>query len=242
MTTLTWAYEAGHVVAPHFHEDHQLVYALTGAMTIETPDATWLVPAHRGVWVPARTPHSIAMSGDVDMRTLYFAPRLARDLVPRCFVLSVTPLLREVTLRACELGKLRREVASERRLVDLALDEIRSATSLPLDLPLPTDARALSVARGLLASPNDEASLTVLGKKSGASARTIERLFASELGMSFGRWRQQLRLATALRAIAGGASVTNAALDAGYSTPSAFIVAFKKTFGQPPRAYVARGD
>ena len=41
----------------------------------------------------------------------------------------------------------------------------------------------------------------------------------------------------AMRLLGGGAKVTHAALEAGYSTPSAFIAAFRKTLGTTPTRY-----
>jgi AraC-like DNA-binding protein len=40
-------------------------------------------------------------------------------------------------------------------------------------------------------------------------------------------------------ALSNGASVTEAALDCGYQSPSAFIAAFKRTFGVTPARYRA---
>jgi AraC-like DNA-binding protein len=57
------------------------------------------------------------------------------------------------------------------------------------------------------------------------------------VGMTFGRWRQQLRLMQAMRLLAEGAKVTYAALEAGYSTPSAFISMFRKALGTTPTLY-----
>lgn len=68
-----------------------------------------------------------------------------------------------------------------------------------------------------------------------APASTIERLFKSETGLGFGKWRQQLRLGHALRLLAAGEAVTNVALEVGYY--SAFISAFRMTFGQTPGQY-----
>jgi AraC-like DNA-binding protein len=65
----------------------------------------------------------------------------------------------------------------------------------------------------------------------------VERLFLEETGMTIGKWRQQLRLMQAMRLLGEGAKVTHAALEAGYSTPSAFIVAFRKSLGTTPTDY-----
>lgn len=76
-----------------------------------------------------------------------------------------------------------------------------------------------------------------LSKFAGASKRTVERLFRSETGLGFGEWRQQLRLGHALRLLAAGQAVTTVALDVGYDSISAFISAFRMTFGQTPGQY-----
>jgi AraC-like DNA-binding protein len=55
--------------------------------------------------------------------------------------------------------------------------------------------------------------------------------------MTFGKWRQQLRLMQAMRFLAEGAKVTHAALESGYSTPSSFISMFRKTLGTTPALY-----
>jgi AraC-like DNA-binding protein len=52
--------------------------------------------------------------------------------------------------------------------------------------------------------------------------------------MTFGKWRQQLRLMQAMRLLAERAKVTHAAMEAGYSTPSAFISMFRKAWGTTP--------
>ena len=69
--------------------------------------------------------------------------------------------------------------------------------------------------------------------------RTLERLFQSETGLSFGKWRQQLRLLYALRLLAAGRPVTAVAFDVGYESASAFIAMFKRTLGVTPHRYFA---
>ena len=57
--------------------------------------------------------------------------------------------------------------------------------------------------------------------------------------MTFGKWRQQLRLLQAMRLLAAGRPVTAVALDVGYDSPSAFIAMFKRTLGTTPHRYFA---
>src|SRR5580700_9545103 len=80
ITTLTRDYPAGHVIPMHFHDRDQLVYASRGGMTIRTREGTWVVPPNRAVWIPAEVSHTITMSGEVAMRTLYLKPRIAKSL------------------------------------------------------------------------------------------------------------------------------------------------------------------
>jgi transcriptional regulator GlxA family with amidase domain len=175
------------------------------------------------------------------MRTLYLDPRRVRGLPVACRVLEIAPMLREIILHTVENDGLDRRVPAERRLAAVLLDLLhRALDAAPppaLSLPEPRDPRAVRVAALLHASPGTPRSLPALARSSGASARTIERLFKAETGMTFGRWRQQLRLVHALRLLAGGAPVTSVALDVGYDSPSAFVSVFRRTFGTTPARY-----
>src|SRR5689334_21260540 len=86
----------GHVIPEHFHPEEQLIFASQGVMTVRTREAVWVVPPLRAVWIPAGTEHSVAMSGAVSMRTLYFRSSLAAVFPQRCLVMNVSPLLREL--------------------------------------------------------------------------------------------------------------------------------------------------
>lgn len=237
VVTLTRNYVAGHVIPLHFHDRDQLVFASRGVMTVTTIDGAWVVPANRSVWIPEGLTHTIAMSGNVAMRTLYLKPRLAKSMPRECCVVNVSVLLKELILHACEAGSLGRRIVWQRHLIDIILDQLRSMNIAPLQLTLPEDLRALRVAKLLLADPSEPRPLAQMARTSGASRRTMERLFMDGTGMTFGKWRQQLRLMHAMRLLGAGAKVTHAALEAGYSTPSAFIAAFRKVFGSTPTGY-----
>jgi AraC-like DNA-binding protein/quercetin dioxygenase-like cupin family protein len=236
--SLSTTYSGGSCLHPHRHASHQLLFAATGAMTVTGDRTTWMIPPGRAVLIPAGVLHSIRMWGDVAMRSLYFPPGPAARAfdLDASRVISVSPLLRELILRVAELMALDSRVESESRLMAVLMDELAGSHVEPMLLPLPVDARALAAAHDILANPAGETATDDVARRSGLSTRTLERLFRAETGMTFGLWRQKARLLESLRLLAQGGSVTEAALESGYSSVSAYIAAFKQTFGCTPGA------
>ena len=240
---LSTTYSGGSCLHPHKHASHQLLFAASGAMTVTGDRTTWMIPPGRAVLIPAGVLHAIRMWGDVAMRSLYFPPASGgpdgpqpRAVFDACRVISVSPLLRELILRVAELAALDSRDESDARLMGVLMDELAIAHIEPLLLPLPSDARALAAANDVMANPGADATTDDVARRSGLSARTLERLFRAETGMTFGLWRQKARLLESVRVLAEGKSVTDAALEAGYSSVSAYIAAFKQTFGCTPGA------
>ncbi len=225
------------IVPPSVAGWHQLVYAVRGVMTIRTEHDSWVVPPHRAMWVPAGVSFALEPSGEVALRALYIATGASRASPRSSSVVNVSPLLRELVLRTIRLGSLRRGVPAEARLAAVLIDEIEVLPSTPLQLPMPRDPRAARLARRLAASEGDDEATARLVRSAGASRRTVERLFAREVGMSFGRWRQRLRLLHALRCLAAGKAVQEVAAQVGYATASAFVAMFRRELGVTPGRY-----
>jgi len=137
------------------------------------------------------------------------------------------------------MSALDSRVAAEARLMNVLMDELESASIEPLLLPLPSDSRALTVAEAVLRNPAETPTGETLARAAGLGVRTLERLFRAETGMRFGMWRQKARLLESVRVLAEGRSVTDAALESGYSSVSAYIAAFKQTFGCTPGSMLA---
>jgi len=242
VVVLAYEYAHGHHIPRHSHVSHQLVYASAGAMTVHTEAGTFVVPPSRAVWVPGSTAHAIDMSGAVSMRTLYLAPTLWPRAPRACRVISVGPLLRALILTAIEQRGLDRRRARDARLIGVLIDQLASGSPLALHVPALRDPRAARVAARAHAKVTERLPLAALAVGTGASARTLERLFRSETGMSFGQWRRHVSQLHALQRLAAGEQVTSAALEAGYTSVSAFIAAFRKTFGFTPGSYLRGRD
>jgi hypothetical protein len=150
------------VIPEHFHPEHQLVFASVGVMTVRTRQGIWVVPPLRAVWIPAQTPHSIMMSGTVSMRTLYFLPALLPLLPRKCFVLNVSALLRELILHACGFPKLSKKLRNQKAVIEIIVNQLQAAHAVPLQLPHPTDPRALKIVQALLDNPGEQKTLEKL--------------------------------------------------------------------------------
>lgn len=233
--------ENGQRIAPHRHRRAQLVYASRGVMTVTTADGAFVVPPQRAVWMPGGCAHQIDARGRVAMRTVYVEPDAAPGLPKQVCVLHVTPLLRELILAAVDAPQPYEPDSPESRLMTVILDQIRALPAAPLSLPMPRDRRLRRVTEALRDDPADGRGLETWAREAGASARTLARLFRAETGMSFGGWRQQLRLLRALEKLAAGEAVTSVALDLGYDSPSAFTAMFRRNLGASPTRYFGAG-
>ena len=230
-------FAAGFKIALHSHERAQLIHATAGTMRVATPDGVWVVPPQRALWMPAGMRHGIVMLGEVTMRTLYLRDDAASFMPQACHVLPVSPLLRELIVRATELPMQYDEGGPAGHVVALILTELRGLQSLPLQLPMPRDSRLHSLCQALLDAPGDQRPLAAWARTINTSARTLARHFQSETGLSFGAWRQQARVLEAMGRLGGGAPVTQVALDLGYESVSAFSAMFRRAAGGSPSQF-----
>jgi AraC-like DNA-binding protein len=235
--TLAATYYDGYHIEPHTHAWGQLIFAESGVMRVSVAQRLWIVPPERAVWAPPRSRHEIWAQGTFAMRTLYLAPRIAKLLNDECHAIEVSPLLRELIRHIVTLAMLDGAKKADRYLIGVLLDLLKTTQRLPLSIRMPTDRRARAVAERLSRDPADPVELQALAKETGASPRTLQRLFAAETGLRFAQWRQRLRLLHAITLLGNGSSVTDAGYAAGYGTTSAFIAPLRKQLGTTPTRY-----
>jgi AraC-like DNA-binding protein/mannose-6-phosphate isomerase-like protein (cupin superfamily) len=223
-------------IRPHFHERDQLLFAVHGVMRVRTKNEAWIVPPDRAVYIPARTVHAISVRGGLEMRTLYLIPDADPGLPVAPIVLEVTDLLRNLVVALIDEALLYDEAGRGGALVQLILSEITGARHLALGVPMPRDERLARLCTALLADPSSRLTLDGWSETAGASARTLARLFAHEIGMSFGAWRRRVRLHNAIEEIVAGEPVGRTASRNGYNSASAFSAAFRRELGVTPSA------
>lgn len=219
----------------HLHNQGHLVYPAAGVLSMVTDAGSWIAPPNRAVWIPAGFVHQHRAHGSTDMRIVVMTPEFVDLLPDHPAVLVVTSLAREATLALTGPGKRTQEARD--RLRRVMIDDFTSTAEQPLHLPEPSDDRLLAVTHLVEADMASPATLADLGRRVGASERTLSRLFQRETGTTFRQWRTQLRVHRSLLLLTDGMPVVDVAIACGWSNPSAFIDAFTGLVGQTPGRY-----
>lgn len=233
---LTMEVEQAGCAAAHAHPRGQLIYASSGTMRVVCNRDIWVVPPSQAVWVPPLQAHEVTFPGKVVLQNLFVDPSVTDGLPPRCTVLKVSPLLRELIGRAVIIGEEYQPDSPGGRLMQVILDELGQAEATPLHLPMGRDQRLLRVMEALLREPGSNRDLDQWGQLAGASGRTLARLFKAETGLTFRAWRRRLVLQEAITRLSRDEPVTTVAFDLGYTSLSAFIEMFHREVGCSPGA------
>lgn len=239
-----YLYEGDRLVTPwHSHDLHQIEYAVSGVVEVETATGRYLLPPQQAAWLPAGLSHQSTMNTAVRTVSVMFDPRIVPRPGDRARIVAVSPLIREMMLYALRwpIARTESDDVSDgffRTLANLVAEAIdhEAPLSLPTS-PDPVVAAAMAFTREHLAT----ATAGAVSRAIGVSERTLRRQFAAELGMS---WRAYLLQARLLRAMAllaePGPSVLDVSLMVGFENVSAFARAFALRVGETPSTYRRR--
>ena len=222
----------------HSHRWNQFLYTATGVVRVTTDDTSWIVPPSRAIWIPCGITHAVTILEEAHMRSLYVLPSTRALPTDACRVIEVSHLLREL-ISALGADETEADTRRERLVSALIVDELRIAETLRVGMALPRDKRLAALCNALIADPASTRTLEQWAPVVGASARTLARLFALELGTTFANWRQQMRLAHAAPLVARGWPLSRVAAELGYSSQSAFSAMFRRSFGKSPSTFFA---
>ena len=247
--------ESENQLETHDHPWGQLAYCASGLLRVtvlangalgtdqHSPETTTIVPPSRALWIPPGAKHAVTIVEAAQLLTLYVDASVVPAHWTRSRVLVVSPLLRQLIL-AIDQPHLNQPATRAQAVHTLLIAEMDHAATQPLGVPMPSarhgDRRLRALCEAVMQNPTQHATLAEWASLSGASERTLARLFHDELGTSFQRWRQQVVLAHALPMLARGLPVSQVAAASGYASDSAFSAMFKAALGQPPTRMGAR--
>lgn len=230
---------AGFVDPPHSHDRVQLSFALSGVLTVNTEDTSYVLPPNRAVWIPAHVTHQTICRSEILFQVIYIDASLAPDAT-ECRVFEVSPLVRALVDEVTQFTYDKEMGDRETMITQLLLAEIDRMPNVPVQAELPSDWRLRRVCEAILANPGDTRDIDYWAREAGMARRTFTRSFRDETGMGLATWRRQVRVMEAASRIAAGEAITTVAYDVGYESPSAFTAMFHRTFGAKPSSYCRR--
>src|SRR5216683_5388934 len=212
----------------HSHHRGQLVALTQGLLIVETENERWLFPSQRCAWTPPNCKHAARSVGGAAGSMVDLSPEMCRGLPKTPCVFNTSELMFAIVHRMVGWDLHQPLNAAKKHLITALRDEIRQPDRQPLRLTIPREERLAKVADALLDDVGDDRTLDAWAHVAG---------MAAQVGMSFGRWRQQARLFAALEMLAQRKSVTEVAIAVGYDSVSAFIEMFRTMLGTTPQRY-----
>ncbi|MEN4473829.1 helix-turn-helix transcriptional regulator [Mycolicibacterium cosmeticum] len=240
----SYLYEGeGLITGWHSHEVHQIEYAVAGVVEVETDTAHYLLPPQQAAWIPAGLEHQAVMNPDVKTVAVMFDPAMITEPGDRARIIAVSPLIREMMIYALRwpIERSHGDRVSDGFFATLA-NLVVDALDHEAPLSLPTSEHPI-VAAALVYTKEHLDAVTVedVSRTVAVSERTLRRLFADTLGMS---WRTYLLHARMLRAMAllaaPGQSVQATSSAVGFDNLSSFTRSFTQFCGETPSAYRRR--
>ncbi|MCI1747979.1 MAG: AraC family transcriptional regulator [Acidipropionibacterium sp.] len=224
----------GQAVTLHVHDGRQLIYASSGVLEVTAADGTWFTPSVRAIWVPGGVEHHWQVHGATTVHLVGVPEDMPSPAELRPTLVDATPLFRELMIACSRSGPPASPEAH--RLLRVLVDQVQPVIGVATVIPILHDSRLVHIQEIVEAEMMASSSLSALGRRVGASERTLSRLFRDEAGMGFTTWRNQLRLRRSTLLLAEGKTVSYTSSVCGYSSASAFIAVFRKAFGVSPGA------
>jgi AraC-like DNA-binding protein len=195
MTVRAQSIPARHYFPEHMHRWNQVVYAISGVLTVAVEGRSFVISPEQAVWLPTVLWHRVGSLLGAEFRSLWIADEAGRGLPTIPTVFGVTPLLKALIVEATEIEGEEDRDGYASRVTHLILDQLRRARSLPGALPWPRGESSLTaLCEALYADPADPRGPEAWGRELGMSERTLARRFEAEVGMSLRSWRRRLRL------------------------------------------------
>ncbi|MBB5911706.1 AraC-like DNA-binding protein [Nocardia transvalensis] len=231
-TVWLWAGHAAYL-GPSFQLDAHSTPVQCFALGVDAPftvtvgERTW---SRRSALIPARTVHRLD-AGAGRMLFCYTDPRSVHADLLRSAMRDTAPIAGDHRNEQALIDRLRDgEIGPDE------LDRLLLAGGAPRDI----DPRIRQAMDAIIGDPA-EFGAERLAADAGLSTSRFLHLFSAGAGTSFRRYRLWARMLSVAAAVSESRDLTDAAVDAGFASPSHFSDAFRTMFGLTATTLLAQG-
>lgn len=219
-------------------EQHVLLWQVRGDADLVVEGVAQTLTLGHAIWIPVGTRHAFTVrASSVTMPTFFEAASVATSLR------EPTTVTVDRDLRTLLLAYVVASTTIVRPGIDLTrqiLAMVEGSPARPTSLPTPTSSAAGAIAEALRSNPGDARGVDELAASVHASARSIERAYRAETGMTLRTWRIRTRVEAAAALLRDDTTVEAVASRVGYSNARAFARVFVTHMGMTPAAYARR--
>lgn len=216
----------------HSHPVSQLSIPVNGVMYVIVNNELFIVPPGMAVFIPKDIKHCIQKINDhTVIENIFFTDIYKKHLPDKAKSFCLSKLARELVSKICKFDKNEFATKKVMNLITVLFDELGENNQLSYSLKIPQNPLLFKIYELFVQSNDEFPNLTDVSELVHVSSRTLQRLFKTELGVSFVLWKQQFIFIKALELLTKDKSTTTVAYKLGYNSDSAFISMFKKMSG-----------
>ncbi len=220
---------------------HYLLCASRGALRLEAHGKVWVLPPARAALIAAGEPIQVAIPQPVTTSSVLFDPGFATPPPAPLTVFDLSPLARALVTECVQwpdaegpLPSYARSVFGALAAVAWRLAEHPSPVTVPAGRS-PELRRALAVTEQGL---TEDLTFEDVARDVGLAPRSLARRFEDECGLTWSAVLRRMRVLRAIEQLATNqGAITTIAHAVGYTSLSAFNVAFRDLTGRTPTQY-----
>lgn len=222
----------------HAHQMGQLIFVEKGVQYLHTAERTYLLPTHHCAWIPSGLMHKTsAPVSPVHLRCIFFGQTPEHSFFKQLNIFHTPKVLREMILFTEQWSRLEEEDQLEYDFLRAlrGILPVAFKSSLPLVLPVPRNPRIAVMIDYLTENISSEIKIPEVAALFNLSARTMERLFKQDIGITVAAYIKLYKIIKAVELLSvSGERVKSVALKVGYDSVSTFSNTFFNLLGVRP--------
>ncbi len=237
----------GSEIIEHSHDDHEIFFPLMGEIQVKTKTQSLKAGPGKMLYVPPRLDHTFTSSKSAEGERLIaiVSDKLWKKAGGKAGppgVISTSQLAKEILFYLLLHTKSKATQSLIQTFVEtvqemLATPTLEGETDIVHLSGKTKDLRLKKAVQSLSDQFAENISMETLANEAGLSVRNFNRLFLVDFGLTPKQVLILRRVNEAKKLLLQRKSVTDVALEVGYSSLSQFIVTFRKVTGQLPSEF-----
>jgi AraC-like DNA-binding protein len=222
----------------HEHQRGQISFVAKGYQYFHIENKIYLVPQNHVIWIPSGIKHkSHSEAENIDLMVVLYKiiPEFEFFKSVRVFVAPV--VLKEMLLYAAKWSKNLQDNIEQYHFLQAILNSLPNFCSenTNLQIPIPSNEKLIPICEEINCNFKYGIDIELLANKVAMSARTLQRIFKSETGITVQKYHQLIRILKSIELIDQKKyTLSEVAYLVGYKSLSAFTSSYQSIMKSTP--------